>query len=500
MLDAAISSFFAAAVGSDTLLFSTFSFDERILAALLHKNAVASGTRIVVFHDIMKHRSPGFLRQHYSNCRIIAVEITKHNGPKRSCPVFHSKIWMAANRRDRRCHVIAAPSLNLSRYHLDKTNHTFEAFPWWKIALPGLPKVKWLTSELTSKRTGYVRLKIDPATFVIDARAATSPVLTNRSSPAIDVVREVLGHDAPLDCAAPFASATAVKALFLGKDGRVWMDRRKKDNAILHLKLIETPKFMVLGSINLTSQGLGIGRFLNHETAVIARRENIELKRLLSGFDHVSSANLTNAYDDLPGDLEEDENYEQWDKLRQLAIAGPRRVVLRSNKSKVEIHIQGGLGKAKRIEILSAAENAPHSLTVPASGKIRFLQQAQQVLLARHLLAPPVLIRGKRYGQIIWERELDLDSFWNILEKNSGILEVLRRRMQGSAKKRSESKGVPVFDDVRKARRNARRAPHADESAHAWRNWLRSLRQDLPLQAIPDWCRSLARRLRNSDG
>lgn len=105
-----VAAFLESAAASDALAFTTFSLDEQVLVELLRQR-VPRNRRIVVFHDVMKHHAPGFLRQHYPNSLVVSVQLVQHRAPVRSCPVFHSKIWLAVGRRPLRCRALAAPSL-----------------------------------------------------------------------------------------------------------------------------------------------------------------------------------------------------------------------------------------------------------------------------------------------------------------------------------------------------------------------------------------------------
>ncbi len=56
-----IAAFFSGMKSDSALLFTTFGLDEVVLAQLLMEHKVQRDKRVIVFHDVMKHRNPGFL-------------------------------------------------------------------------------------------------------------------------------------------------------------------------------------------------------------------------------------------------------------------------------------------------------------------------------------------------------------------------------------------------------------------------------------------------------
>ena len=50
--------FFAAIKTDEILCFTTFTLDETVLVALLQSQKVNPKQRIVVFHDVLRHRNP----------------------------------------------------------------------------------------------------------------------------------------------------------------------------------------------------------------------------------------------------------------------------------------------------------------------------------------------------------------------------------------------------------------------------------------------------------
>ncbi|HZO80050.1 MAG TPA: hypothetical protein VFB33_00010 [Candidatus Binataceae bacterium] len=499
-----IESFFKATAGCDALLFTTFSLDEQVLAELLRTHRVPAHQRIVVLHDVMKHHAPGFLRQHYPNSLIVAVEITGHRPVANSCPVFHSKIWLAVKRRPLRCQTLAAPSLNVTRYHLDKRYQTFETFPWWPNSSIPLNQIGWMKSNLLFKKRGLIRQRLECGSFVLDARNGAPAKLQNRRLLVIDVLKELLDGQEPIGCAAPFVSETAIKTLCPTTIAReqvpkVWTGARR-DGTSIHAKLIETQGLLVLGSTNLTGQALGIGKFLNHETVVVVRRGRLKLSTLLRGFPREDYRTLRAP--EQPGDPDEDDDLmENWSERRQLAIDGPATADIVMVDGRAEIRLKGSLAGARQVVVVSKTEPRPAPLRVRAAERLRFQSHTNQLRLAEHLLAPPVEVRGCRQGKDVWVRELDCASLWAILEMNSDRLVEFRKALEKVNGKRKISKTtIPTYTDVRAARRTSYDNPKLGHQELEWQAWLAGLSPNLAATAIPSWCIDLAPKLRRLDG
>jgi transcription elongation factor GreA-like protein len=130
----------------DVLLFTTFTLDEAVLVALLDKYHVHKDQRVVVFHDILRHRCPGILKSYYPNAMVYTVELTQSYSQR--CPVFHSKIW--ARLSNNTINKLVITSANLSQYHLvtREGSGTFESFQWGNIQ----PQVDIPQTSVTFKR------------------------------------------------------------------------------------------------------------------------------------------------------------------------------------------------------------------------------------------------------------------------------------------------------------------------------------------------------------
>ena len=90
MLDRQLDEFFGTVDRPDTLFLTTFSFDETALLALLKRYSIRADQKIIVLHEVMRHKFPGLAASHYGNLTTIAVT----HFIKGACPVFHPKLWM----------------------------------------------------------------------------------------------------------------------------------------------------------------------------------------------------------------------------------------------------------------------------------------------------------------------------------------------------------------------------------------------------------------------
>ena len=191
----------------------------------------------------MKHHAPGFLRQHYADSLIVSVQVVNTRGPVGSCPVFHSKLWLAVDRRPLCCRVLAVPSLNLTRFHLDKAFRTFDTFPLWTdVAIP-LDELDWMSRRLLFDLRGNTRRKVPCATVLVDARRGKPTQLCSRHNAAVRIMKRVLSGERLRGFAAPFVSERAIRDLVpdtsAARAPLVWTGSRS-DGTCLHAKLIES--------------------------------------------------------------------------------------------------------------------------------------------------------------------------------------------------------------------------------------------------------------------
>lgn len=345
-----ISAFFRAVNDADGFLFTTFSLDEQVLVALLRKHSIRTDRRIVVLHDVMKRHHPGFLRQFYPNSTVISVRLANSTA---KVPIFHSKLWMGIRKKN--CVALAAPSLNLRRYHLDQQYKTFDTFPWWSDLSFPLAKIGRL-NEFYDLRTLQSSRRTMPArTIVIDDRNH-SPAVSDHDVAAIALIRDLADGDKPIGCAAPFVGKRAIEALrninnVTEHAPAIWSEPHTNGTA-LHAKLIETDKYIFLGSVNLTCQALGVNKLINHEVLIVGHRGQLKLKTVLRGFPKRTVSDLSTSEDEEPADRSPEDGIEDWSERRKLAVNGPAEVRLVLVNGQPQIRLIGSPGGASQVELL----------------------------------------------------------------------------------------------------------------------------------------------------
>lgn len=493
------------------IVFTTFGLDETALYMLLKHFKVRPKQRVVVFHEIMKHMSPGFLKAHVPNSITIAIELNGHI--KSKCPVFHSKIWMLFRKKPFECLAAAIHSINLTRFHLDSESSTLENFVF-------IEKKIELARELTGKesifnkerifnpRSDSKRLKLKPGTFILDATKGMLKLeLTNR--PASQIIKNILKdrNSQILGCGAPFIKKKAILDLIDNESRpKVWSNQNclsGNDNEgripALHAKVIELEKHIISGSPNLTLQGMGTHGVVNHETIVITKKhERITgLKKYKMDLDDANEVDNEQYDTNMPG-------AKYWPEEKALAVNGPDRVWLDINNQKAIIYLVGDkLKHSKQVLIFSEAnDKKANSLKSGIAKKSKSFMltgissRNKQRELLEILLFPPVWVRGtSKDGK--WKKELDLGTFWRILEHKATGDNYGFSDGEGISKKKG-SRNILLFEDIRKLRRDALDKKITKE-INAWYEWIRAFGPpEMAKKAIPEWCITLREDLKRA--
>lgn len=498
--------FFAGIDKNNALVFATFGLDEIVLVGLLKKHGISKNQRIVVFHEIMKHRNPGFLSVHYHNSKIIAVELSRNKAVKTICPIFHSKIWLEVSELPFKCIKLAVSSINLTQYHLSAASKTLESFAWWKNL-----SLRLSTDYLFSKKNiflkkGKFRLVLTPKSFFLNM-TIEKPVFESHSAPIYKIVEKNLDAtgEVVVGCAAPFVSLSPIRRLASSNNKlKIWWDERS-DGTKLHAKIIETNKHLFLGSPNLTKQAFGLigGQPINHETIVfVKKKKNFRLSNILRGFPSLSIKELED--DDPIEDFEaRDITDSNWLEQKEQAEQGPNSVKLVINEAtgKVEMHIKGDLSNIKQISIHAFAVEKHDDeaiLTSKPTKRIQFNKENRQEMLAKAVLAPATpLVKGLNGKKIVWIRELDLGEFWRVLEKNISYQIVTGSSGNGNNNgKKDDSSNKRCFADVRVLRATAYEKKISPRM-QSWYNWLHRYNASFN-EGMPDWCIDLANKIRNA--
>lgn len=505
LLEKQIAAFFRSVSPKNALVFTTFGLDEAVLVRLLAEHKVNSAQRIVVYHEIMKHRNPGLLQAHYENSKIISVEIAKKHRDN-VCPIFHSKIWMEVVRVPFQCVRLAVLSANLTRYHLDadiegKTCETFSFCNKTTIKLP--------PDQIVNRRTifdgcGKTRVRIMPATFVIEDTGSEITFLS-KNEPVHDIVTGIMKNNSDhiIGCAAPFVNKTPVQNMMrLDSPVRIWSGERR-DGTRLHAKIVETTKYVIAGSPNITKQAYGLTDLgiINHETLFISRKsKSFSLAKVLKGFTRVDFRRL----DDY--EKEPDADYDglfNWVQQKAWAVRGPDSVslVLNERIGKVEIAIKGSLDNAAKMTIHNFGNGQENSyiLECPPRKHLKLRMSSQQQKLVDAVLRPPVLVKGIRGKKIIWIRELNLGEFWKWIETNISFVKAFQTKKgdNGEVEKQRSFGATVLFDDVRELRLKAYTQKKTSVRVQLWHKWICEYSKHGAIgQGMPNWCIELGKQLR----
>lgn len=500
-----ISNFFLNVNPRSALVFTTFGLDEAAMVRLLKMHKVPTRQRIVVYHEIMKHRNPGILEHHYPNSKVVAVELSQKLR-KGICPIFHSKLWMEVSKAPFRCIRMAVLSGNITRYHfdLDMESRTCESFVLWQGTEIKLPKDHLFEKSSIFEGTGMGRLRTRPATYIIDDRIPTL-MIQKKEAPVFEVVSSFMKYNAEelIACAAPFINKTPIDLLNSTRNRVKIMSGKKRDGTQLHAKIIEMKQHVILGSPNITKQAYGLTDqgIINHETIVLSKKpKDFSLSRLLKGFTRVDLRDLDNL-DREP--FEDTDGFFDWLQQKEWSVRGPESTLLLLNEhtGRVEIRMKGKLDDIRRVTIHNYVGDRVSDplIECPPRRHLKLKKKEQQQRLVEAVLSPPVLLKGIRGKNTIWVREVNLGEFWGWIESNAIFMRSFMTRMlNGSTIGLKDSTvGSVSFDDVRQLRLRAYTEKKLTSRVQLWHKWLsRYSKYRTVGHGIPHWCIELGKRLR----
>jgi hypothetical protein len=490
----------------ECIFISTYSLDETVLCALLRQYNVLSSTRIVVCHEIMRHRFPGYLGKHYRNSTVVSVV---HAGKKR-CPVFHPKLWMKTKGSE--CRELLIGSFNLTRYHLDEEEKTRESICHWdrlRLALPryGLFDLCKSRSLPTSQR-----IKIAPVTIAVKCGVNGPTALEVKRVPVAHVLEHQFGLDGDrlgFGCA-PFCSDRAVASI-AGPDQeaavRVWDARMVHAGGDLHAKCLEFDRHIVLGSANLTEQAL-LGKDqkpLNTEAIICLPKRRQFLKPYFRGIRprQLDTGKVIDS--NPPGDPEEGEDSD-WVKQKELAVYAPEELKLifeeRGQRARLRIAIKGGHGRRLGWLVLRSEGRSDFLPLRLTRAEAHDIPRRHWRLLAKLILNPPIQVEGKS-GRKHWRRELDIDDFWLDVEdfrkrlNRMGNFYAGKDVPQDDLEERLRNEFVDVRD-IRDSLMRREKVSHLRE-ANLRHEWLRKYAQN-PVFKSYAWCLAVALQVRKDTG
>jgi hypothetical protein len=507
---------------NDALVFTTFGLDEAVLTELLQRHEVSRKTRIVVFHDVMKHRHPGLLRRRFPNSATYAI-VLRETADTRTCPIFHAKLWMRISPKGFVCRRLAVQSFNLTRYHLDQDGSTLESsLVWTGLALP-VPRKRIFSRRRLFEIRGTKRLQdVVPFTFVVEANERTLKLTAVVRPPSV-MVRDLVQtrRDPVRACAGPLPKWGAIRFLAdLGRDVRaenpfkeinVYGDSRA--GTALHAKLIECGSFIVAGSANLSCQALGLRVAtaraggtrgitsdnlpapVNCEAIVLLPRpRGFALSSKLKGFPRLKGVPDTA---EAGGDVDPDDDADTWLDQRRLASVGPVEAQLVLVGGKAQVHFKQRLGLARTIAIEAPNGDA---LRVAAARRLVLPRDEQQRHLAALLCHDRVTISGFGHTEI-WRLELDLGEMWTWFQHHGRSTSPGGRTTTVSHEGGSREPRRTGFNDVRERRQRAYSSSSYTAETKAWDGWWQRYgKTDTPGSRIPDWCIDLAAKLHDLEG
>lgn len=487
----ALNDYFNGLSDKETLLFTSFTLDEAVLVGLLHGNSVPSQQKIVVYHDVLRHRNPGALKAYYPNAIVYSVVL--NNPTKDRCPVFHSKIW--ARVTDKGLSRLAITSANLSQYHLVKyeKSGTLESFHILNSRMIALGKwgaifyKKSLFPNLKLIRKGYQRVLMDPYSLVIDAR---KDIEIRAIKEHLFTEITLLGK--PQLCAAPFVCDVAIRKYLAPEiKFKVYDGVGKKSGLALHAKVMFFDKCMALGSVNWTAQAMGcLGKTINHETLLITQHDKAVLNCLQKDY---TSRPLADKKESMPADEDMEEPLgNNWLEERSARIAAPEQAVLliRNNHASIELR-----GKFEGVTWLHLkAIEGDGSILIKLKGPMvnEPKNQKSQHAFATILASGSVLLSGLRNknSKPTWNLELDYGSYWPSFEK---IKKLASTGVATDSTQSARENSSIRFFDVRDIRQDVLNNPAAAQDYVTFNQWLH--RHNMGVTPIPTWCMTLANKL-----
>ncbi len=474
----------------EILLFTTFTLDEAVLVSLLNEYGVNKNQRIIVYHDIMRHRNPGYLFAHYQKSTVYSVILKKGNN---HCPVFHTKLW--ARIQNKKLQKMVITSANISAYHLVKSgdkNGTFESYIEIPCANENLPN-SFIFNNIKHDRSlyGHERLNnIDPETILIDTRNKFKIGLSKNS--IFNTIRGI--DEIPVFCAAPFINGKVVNGILESSANdkfKVYTGRNIKTGLALHAKLFLFEKTAVLGSANLTAQALGrTGKTINHELVFLKKYR----KKEFDAFKKFDLIDLMLCKREVPGDDDPEESIEDWNIDRLKKIDGPKDALLIIKNKKAHIKLTGKWQsgsiyiKTEHLEKSIPLKLRSNNILKPTN------KNNKQFEFAEIISKGNVKVYCKRYNNTIWEVELDYGDYWQALELRShfngtsGI---------GNGTYHLKSKQHIAQYDVRDMRQMAITEPEKGEKIAPFVQWLNN--EGISVIHIPRWCQTLAKKIKEGN-
>lgn len=404
---------------SDTLLMTTFGLDEVVLFSLLNKYEVNPRQKIVVAHDIVRRDRPNYIKSKYSNVTIVTVNL---KGSEVKSPVFHVKIW--GIQRNNKFHKLAIHSINLTATHLGENSNSLES---WIC----LDDVSYEGDGIISKILGSKDsvLNVAATSLYIDGTKKNRRKISETRDP----LHKILNSQ-------NFGVASAIVSPFIFKMARkniggdkVCLYSTNGQTLFLHSKLYVYENIICTGSMNCTSQALGLNRSMAVNTEIIVWVRNSESLGILKTLKNHRLPIPDDDLDNEPSDLDQGD-FSNWEQRRKMAVSAPDKAVLAIKKSSnnkirndVVIELIGLKGNDFDTIEISCIDGNKESISISAFNiekrdcRISILNELDK--LASFFESLPIIIRGivGEPGKLVWQKELDLGEFWKIVDVNIDI-------------------------------------------------------------------------------
>jgi hypothetical protein len=496
-----IESFFDKLIHEEILLFTTFTLDEVVLVKLLEEYKVNKEQRIVVYHDVLRHRNPGYLSAHYPNSTVITVVLKRFNN--KNCPVFHSKIWVRILKINGTLKItnLVITSANLSQYHLVKRDEsgTFESYVQFKNINLQLPKSFIFEKDNLISDIKHKRINERPETIFIDNRNRKGLIIKVENKKFVyELINDI--HDTIDFCAGPFININALLKIFNLKEFpfKVYSESCNtlpgKKNLALHAKIILFYKTVVLGSANLTEQALETtGKKINHETILISKRSEKVKYNDIKKFQ-IIDINKCNV--NLPGDNDPEEdlpaNGKNWIAESQMKINAPNdaELVIENNQGIIKFE-----GNPRTNKVWVKSYNLPNEEVELNVRNYRATpnrtNKEDKQLFAKIISHGNVEIYNKK--KIKWKVNLNYGKFWEEFDLNNKL--TFNGSGNGNGKRIDKNNHQLDKYDVRDMRQKAIKYPEIGKNIKPYWDWLR--RENIDVPHIPEWCQKLAKDLQN---
>lgn len=471
---------------NEILLFTTFTLDEAVLVSLLNEYGVNKNQRIIVYHDIIRHRNPGYLFAHYPQSTVYSVILKKGSN---HCPVFHTKLW--ARIQNKKLHKMVITSANISAYHLVESgdnNGTFESYIEIPCANENMPN-SFIFCNIKRSKSRHERLaNAAPETILIDTRSKFKMNLLKDS--IFNTIKWI--DEIPIMCAAPFINGKAVNEILENhtkEKFNVYTGRNVKTGLALHAKLFLFEKTAVLGSANLTAQALGCaGKTINHELVFLKKHKQKEFDAFKKFYD----IDLLSCKSKAPGDDDPEDSIEDWNIERLKKIDAPKDALLKVKNDKAHIALTG---KWRPGKIYIKTEHLEQSIPLKLMSN-NTLKPANNnnKQFAEIISKGNVKIFCKRYNNIIWEIGLDYGDYWQALELRS-YFKVTSKNGYGT--NHNKKKHQLAQYDVRNMRQLAITEPDKGKKTAPFVRWLST--EGVSVAHIPEWCQKLAHKIKGGN-